>query len=86
MYEIFLKNIDTNKQFSVYLESPYLLKQFLKKVKYSKKVKLLFYKNLYQQGSDIMNYIKILAYVIWFMFFVAYIWVIYSIWKGSKKR
>ena len=47
MYEIFLKNIDTNKQFSIYLESPYLLKQFLKKVKYSKKVKLLFYKNLY---------------------------------------
>lgn len=33
-----------------------------------------------------MNHIKILAYIIWLLFIIAYIYIIYSIWKDSKKK
>lgn len=32
-----------------------------------------------------MTLFKILVYSFWILFIVFYIWIIYSIWKGSKK-
>lgn len=46
MYEIYLKNVKTEKQFSICLSSPYLFREFLKKLKHSKNVKMVFYKTI----------------------------------------
>lgn len=41
MYEVELMNIETGAIFTKKFDSPYLMNQFLRKCKYSKKVKVL---------------------------------------------
>lgn len=41
MYELILLNVEYNKEFRLDFESPYLMNDYLKKIKYSNKIKLL---------------------------------------------
>lgn len=43
MYEVIVLNLKTNKEFKRAFSSPYLLNQYLKKIRYSKHLKLLSY-------------------------------------------
>ncbi|MBR0420295.1 MAG: hypothetical protein IJI66_14130 [Erysipelotrichaceae bacterium] len=43
MYEVSLLNLDTQKQFSKWFDSEYLMRKFINKVKYSKKLKLCYW-------------------------------------------
>ncbi len=46
MYEVYLKDLQTNNSFVKKIGSPFLLEQFLKKIRYSKKIKYLGYKQI----------------------------------------
>lgn len=42
MYEVTVKNLLLNSKFKKKFNSPYLLKEYLNKIKYSKKLQLLW--------------------------------------------
>ena len=46
MYEVYLQDLKTNCSFTKKMGSPYLLEQFLRKIRYSKKIKCLGYKQV----------------------------------------
>ncbi len=46
MYEVTVKNLLLNSKFKKKFNSPYLLKEYLTKIKYSKKLQLLWIDNL----------------------------------------
>lgn len=54
MFEVKLLNVATGKEFTREYGSPYLLRKFLIKVKYSKKVKLISIHSPY--GDEIPSY------------------------------
>lgn len=43
MYELHLKNVKTNQEFYKRIYSPYLFYKYLKKIRYSKQVRLISY-------------------------------------------
>lgn len=45
MYEVELLNLKTNKKFTKIFWSPYLMNNFIRKCKYSKKLKLIYVKD-----------------------------------------
>lgn len=47
MYEVRVKNVIENREFKEKISSPYLLHKFLKKIKYSKKLKLMWIETLF---------------------------------------
>lgn len=46
MYEVYLRDLKTNNAFTRIIGSPYLLEQFLKKIRYSKKLQYLGYRQV----------------------------------------
>lgn len=47
MYEITIKNLKNNSIFIKKIDSPYLFDKFIKKMKYSNKLKILNYVKIY---------------------------------------
>ena len=45
MYDVYFENLESHKKFVRRSLSPYLFRRYLKKVKYSKKIRLIGYTN-----------------------------------------